>query len=286
MQLTKKLLSTVLVVGLSMSLGYCMEDNTETEIEIQSGDEEELAKILIDMSIAARTTPSPSNLQNWATQQLISRLIRGCSCEEVAKLIEAGADVNARNVNARENKLATVLHIALRKSRARIVHLLLKAGADINTPDSNGITPLQIVKKYPQRYKLVLPFFAEIQPDILQQPNLEEITPEEATHQLLSRLSAVCSIEEIESLIAAGANVNEKNSNGLTPLHILLRNFRSQHSQVGAIKALLNAGADVNIENDSGKTPLQIIIKNKKFSKNKQLYERIYDLFLKAAKEH
>jgi len=52
----------------------------------------------------------------------------------------------------------------------------------------------------------------------------------------------------IRELIKAGADVNERNEWGCTPLHY--------QRNIGSLKVLIEAGADVNARNDWGFTPL------------------------------
>ena len=57
----------------------------------------------------------------------------------------------------------------------------------------------------------------------------------------------------VEALLAAGANVNAKDNNGHTPLHLASVNSLNDIAAV-----LLIAGADVNARNNSGWTPLYV----------------------------
>lgn len=58
----------------------------------------------------------------------------------VVVLLNAGADVNARNNNGHWG--TTPLHAAAHANQAAIAELLIKHGADVNAPDLNGQTPL------------------------------------------------------------------------------------------------------------------------------------------------
>ena len=58
-------------------------------------------------------------------------------------------------------------------------------------------------------------------------------------------------IDRVRELIAAGANVNQQDIDGWTPLHLAAYNG---HQAV--VQALIAAGADVNQQDNDGRTPL------------------------------
>jgi ankyrin repeat protein len=70
----------------------------------------------------------------------------------------------------------------------------------------------------------------------------------------------------VEFLLDKGADVNHKNYNGNTPLHIAIVN-----QDLEVCKVLISRGADVSITNNEGKTPLQVAIGRKFNNKLKDL---------------
>lgn len=64
----------------------------------------------------------------------------------------------------------------------------------------------------------------------------------------------------VKVILAAGANVDIKNSSGKTPLQMAMEN---KHFAVKMVKALLKAGASVNFQNCLGQTPLMMAAKSK-----------------------
>ncbi|WP_343288773.1 ankyrin repeat domain-containing protein [Wolbachia endosymbiont of Encarsia formosa] len=66
------------------------------------------------------------------------------------------------------------------------------------------------------------------------------------------------SLEVVKALLKAGADVNKQNRCGEIPLH------RAVHGSLEVVKALLKAGADVNSQDIHGRTPLY---KDKLFNK-------------------
>ena len=57
--------------------------------------------------------------------------------------------------------------------------------------------------------------------------------------------------EVVQALIAAGANVNQQDNNGRTPLH-----WAAYNGHQAIVQALIDAGANVNQQNYDGRTPL------------------------------
>ncbi len=62
-------------------------------------------------------------------------------------------------------------------------------------------------------------------------------------------------IDQVQLLLSRGANVNEKNRMGWTPLHTAIRNRR-----LALIEPLLAKGADINATDNRGQTPLMAAI--------------------------
>jgi ankyrin repeat protein len=66
--------------------------------------------------------------------------------------------------------------------------------------------------------------------------------------------------ERIKQLLAYGASIDIKTTNGNTPLHICCRNGWKGHKEI--IKILINAGADINARTEYGFTPLYLAARN------------------------
>ena len=122
-------------------------------------------------------------------------------------LIEAGA-----NVNALDYDYSTPLHTAIARSSAppENIRILVEAGANVNARKRYGATPLHVAAQVHAR-------------------------------------------ESMSILIQAGANVNAQTELGDTPLH-----YAASSRNTTAVLALLRAGADANITNTSHKTALDV----------------------------
>lgn len=69
-------------------------------------------------------------------------------------------------------------------------------------------------------------------------------------------------VDDLQSALKNGANVNAVNENGDAPLHVIAaKSFRSEpHFEV--LTALLKAGANVNQKNKAGLTPIQVALQS------------------------
>jgi len=78
---------------------------------------------------------------------------------------------------------------------------------------------------------------------------------EQTPSQLLHDAARDGDIDQVQLLISQGADVNEKNRMGWTPLHTAIRN-----RQQALIEPLIAKGADVNAKDNSGQTPLHAAV--------------------------
>ncbi|WP_265025522.1 ankyrin repeat domain-containing protein [Wolbachia endosymbiont (group A) of Bibio marci] len=149
--------------------------------------------------------------------------------EAVKVLLQVkGIDVNAATNQQKE----TPLHFAAQRNHAEIVKDLLDKGANVNAVDKDGKTPLKLAA------------------------NEEIQTLLENTAKLLEA-AREGNIEEVNSLISKGANVNAEDNNEQTPLHQAAAYGRKE-----AVEVLLNNGANVNAVDEHHSTPLHRAAEN------------------------
>jgi ankyrin repeat protein len=184
--------------------------------------------------------------------------------ETIKLLLEKGA-----NINLRDDKGETPLHLAVRFENLKLTELLLKQGSHIEEltevedhPDSphNGRTPLIIAArthKNPEIFACLLK--AGANPNFIDKstgytaihyvscaPRSDEPPKEKALQQAA------------EVLLQYGANPNliiEQKSHQM-PIHLAAAN-----NHVGVAEALLNKGADVNAKTEKGSTSMSIAAK-------------------------
>jgi len=125
----------------------------------------------------------------------------GDTLEVMKVLIRAGADINTKNSNG-----WTALMYAASRNNKEAVKMLISAGADVNAKTSDGWTALM-----------------------------------KAAHSLLNPK------EIVKNLISAGADINAKDNNGWTAT---MRMAKSRHLE--AYNFLVSAGADIEAKNHEG----------------------------------
>jgi ankyrin repeat protein len=139
-------------------------------------------------------------------------------------LLERGVDVDAR-----DNDQTTPLHLASHCGHADVAKVLLDHRARAKTEDVGGQTPLHLVLLGHQNYK-----------SWSMSSHLEQVDPGRA-------------VRFAQQLLERGADVNARNKDWETPLHL------ASHLRLHQMaRFLLNHGADVNVKNSEGKTPLQL----------------------------
>lgn len=118
------------------------------------------------------------------------KFVQGDNIEVAQHLVDAGADVNAR-----DGEGASALYLAAVEGHDAVVRLLLDHGADVNLPDASGLTPLHAAADGARLLEVV----AE---------------GEEQGYSYVENTAIVT------MLLDAGALVNARDAEGRTPLGI------------------------------------------------------------------
>ncbi len=158
---------------------------------------------------------------------------------EIERYIAAGGDVNAKG-----NHGSTLLHWAAACGHKEITSMLLQAGADPNTMDNSGTTPLQlcfyryygVIRIHEECVRLLLDAGAD--------PNVKARDRDELLIFSAARHSVV-----LELMLEKGISPDIKDSEG-TPLIFHATSYRDAPG--GPIKVLLNAGVDIFAKNAEG----------------------------------
>ena len=152
-----------------------------------------------------------------------SPLFLACFNAEMTRvLLRFGADVEDRDPLGR-----TALHWAGERGDPDVVHALIEAGADLET-------------------RCLIVYYYEIW---LQ---FEGLTP--------LHCAAICeNIGTMAVLLCKGANINAKDAEGLTPLHVACKVSAGQRSRVHAVDFLLRNGADETVTDAEGRAAVDLI---------------------------
>jgi len=187
----------------------------------------------------AQRPPSPAELKTY--RGLHAAAATG-DAAEVGRLIDAGADKEARDTNGR-----TPLHIAAFRRQYGAARALLRRGADPNALDA-------------QRYDIVT-IAAVADDELMLQIALEGgasaanvTSPYDGTALIAAAHLGHDAV--VKMLIAAGAPLDHVNNLGWTALieSIVLGDGGPRHTET--LRALVVAGANVNLADRNDTTPL------------------------------
>ena len=156
--------------------------------------------------------------------------------QRVMALLEKGADVNTKDTEGN-----TPLHKAVESSHKELVELLIQEKAHVNARNSVGETPLNMAAQegWWKLAKLLIQNGADVRA---------------AGHDGITPLHDAAGTGQKEAgilLIQKGANAHAKDSIDWTPLH-----WAAASGANDMARLLIQKGADVNARGDSGKIPM------------------------------
>uniref|UniRef100_A0ABD2XM39 Uncharacterized protein n=1 Tax=Trichogramma kaykai TaxID=54128 RepID=A0ABD2XM39_9HYME len=137
-------------------------------------------------------------------------------------------------VNVRDSLGNTPLHLAVKNGFLKSFEILLRRGADPNSANQEGSTPLHLIATATYSYKLVEIFF------------------------------------KIAKVIGKPVWVNVQDKEGNTPLHLAIRHGNKRTSGI-----LLENGANPNLADKDGCTALHLISNTRRYEAMKQFFETI-----------
>jgi ankyrin repeat protein len=166
--------------------------------------------------------------------------------KEMAKLLLAnGAEVDAKMSGGYWSGGFTPLHAAALYGHKDVADLLLAGKADANARDHEGATPLHMAMGGgAEALVAAIVFGAGLQTGIQRPLNLTNLT-------------SPVNRDVVKLLLDKKADVNAKNNDGTTPLHMA-----AQDGHRDAAELLLANGAEVNAKDNKGLTPLHWAAQN------------------------
>ncbi|MDI9257890.1 ankyrin repeat domain-containing protein [Flavobacterium sedimenticola] len=163
-------------------------------------------------------------------------------------------------IYSQENKTPnTLLLEASLHGNVQEIKKAIQLGADVNSKNNNGDTPLNMVAKL-SYYKLVK-YFIELGADV-NTSNNDKLSP-------LHWGVEYNNVKIVKILLENGANVDARDSINETPLH-----YAGWTGNYESAKLLLKYGANPYANNNTGVTPLDLTIR--------QEHKKVEKLFQKA----
>jgi ankyrin repeat protein len=185
------------------------------------------------------------NQQDGLVQTTPLHIATGLNNRELLSLVlKSGATINATDKEG-----TTALFLPAQLGHTEIVNQLLLAGADVNAKDNAGNTPLTKVLRFDSLYnKKELEEFIKNNSERTKAANTETSPLKIQKTQILLENNT----QIVRMLLQAGATVTVRDGEGYTPLH-----YAVSKGNLEEVQLLLAAGADVNALNyKNHKTPL------------------------------
>lgn len=168
--------------------------------------------------------------------------VKGADVDAIEALLNDGADINMHE----DGYQRTPLHAAVVEDNVQMVRFILTRGADVESKDFFGSTPLYLalVHQGSQGRFEIADILIEAGGDM----NAGNNDDDTALHNAAENNLAL-----VRYLLSRGANVNVINNRGETPLHVALT-----WGKTDIAKYLIYHGADLHIQDKYGITAFNL----------------------------
>src|SRR5262249_40290632 len=155
----------------------------------------------------------------------LAKAIRDCDLKAVRAPPDAGVDVNARDADGNTRLLLAAIYAG-----PDCVELLLKKGADVNSANKLGATPLHRAATNYEKAKLLIEAGANV-----------KVKTKSGRTPLTLAARKYGNSKTVKLLLDKGADARECNDRGITPIQVA-----AACGDLDTVKLLVEAGADVN----------------------------------------
>jgi ankyrin repeat protein len=200
-----------------------------------------LSHLLAFVCLCLAGVATPAWAQTASNPSVNAQLLvaaRNADAEGVKKSLDRGAMPNSRN---RLGK--TSLYLSVEKNRIDIGTMLIAAGADVNMPSLEKVTPLIAAS-----YAGSLPFV-----DLLLKNGAKHEPTDRLHKSALVYAAGMGHTAVVERLLQAGAPVDETPVDALTPLM-----WAAGQGHMETVKLLLAKGANKLLKDDRGLTAMDM----------------------------
>ncbi|CAB0042738.1 unnamed protein product [Trichogramma brassicae] len=164
-------------------------------------------------------------------------------------------------LKVRDKSGNTPLHLALKWNDEELIRMLLKKGVDINFANEEGTTPLHVICEKHSHTKL-----AEVLEIIADKNQLVQIDAQDNEGNTSLHLALKSGNNKaMELLLRNGSNPNVPNAKGLTPLHIMIDNYRINCEMIELFFTInddIQQTVQINAQDNEGNTPLHLSLKS------------------------
>jgi len=206
----------------------------------------------------------------YRKEKSVFSAIRHGDVEFLKELIKQGCDVRAKNASGATTVTFAMYspifnwqprHTFTREELERIdqktcqiVKLLVDSGADVNEFNAHRESPLYLSIQFDMYRTSQLLLNHGAKTDVLVTPNLKPLL----YYALLFDANRKHSYFDL--LVQHGANVNIRDNNGNTLLHLAIED----NLDVSDVRPLFEQGLDINVKNNYDETPLELAVRKRR----------------------